>query len=434
MKILLISPRSSFLGRNSEFIKFFNQSPEMEFYRQYWSGLGTGLLIVGALIPYSVDLELIDENVEEIDFKKKYDLVFITAMTQQVNRAYDIAKNFRSRNIKVVLGGIHATILPEEASANSDSVVVGEVENVWPQIWDDFKHNKLKRIYSSKEIVDLKHSPVPRYELLKGKPYKMLWVQATRGCPHDCCFCCASKVYGPKYRHKLLDQVVNEIAEIRKINKHAVIGFSDDNLFCNKDYSRKLLKRITQLKIKWFGQSDISIADDIDLLRAIKKSGCIALAIGFESIKRDNLQGLDSSDWKMKQSDNYVRNIKTIQTNGIGIIGTFIAGFDSDNSSTFQELADFIINNHLAGAQIAALTPLPGTRIREQFISEDRVLDTPWKNYTFYDVNIKPAGMSAQELEKGILYVFKKVYSPEVAIGKAKYFKDIFHNINQRSN
>ena len=431
MKIALVSPRSAFLGKNDKFNSFLKQSPEMEFYRQYWSGLGSGLLVVGALTGNGIEIELIDENIEDIDFNRGYDLVAVTAMTQQAIRAYEIARRFRERNSKVVLGGIHASVLPDEAKLHVDSVVVGEAENLWPIVLDDFTHHRLSPVYVSQREVDLKTSPIPKYELLETKPYKIVWVQATRGCPHDCSFCCASRVYGPKYRHKSIDQVIGEIKKIRGIKKHAVIGFADDNLLCDKEYSRHLLEKATDLRIRWIGQSDISIAYDNRLLKLIKKSGCVALFIGFESIVEDNLRGLDSCNWKLKHLKDYVASIRKIQSNGIGIIGTFIAGFDNDDTSVFNRLANFIIDNRLAGAQIAALTPFPHTRLREILLKEDRVLDTPWDNYTFYDANIKPRKMSPQELEAGIIHTFKKVYSPGVAVEKSKYFRGIFSELRK---
>jgi radical SAM superfamily enzyme YgiQ (UPF0313 family) len=404
----------------------------MEFYRQYWSGLGSGLLVIGALTPNDIDLELIDEGIEDIDFSRGYDLVAITAVTQQASRAYEIARRCREKNIKVVLGGIHATVLPEEANLHADSVVIGEAESLWPKLLDDFRHNRLSPVYVSQQEVDLKNSPVPRYELLAQKPCKIVWVQATRGCPHNCIFCCASRVYGTKYRHKSTKQVIEEIKKIRQIKKHALIGFADDNLLCNKDYSRQLLKKVTDLKIRWIGQSDVSIANDNSLLKLIRKSGCVALLIGFESLIEDDLRGLDSSNWKLKHLKHYAQAIKAIQSNGIGIIGTFIVGFDNDDNSIFNKLADFIIDNHLAGAQIAALTPFPNTRARENLLREGRILNTPWGNYTLYDVNIKPKKMSPHDLEKGILNTFKKVYSPGVAIGKSSYFKNIYSELRQK--
>jgi radical SAM superfamily enzyme YgiQ (UPF0313 family) len=405
----------------------------MEFYRQYWTGLGSGLLVVAALTPQDIELKLIDENVEEIDLEEDYDLVAITAMTQQAPRAYEIADRYRARNVKVVLGGIHSTVLPEEAKCHADSVIIGEAESSWRKMLDDLYRNRLRPVYTSTYAADLTESPVPKYELLEGKPYKIVWIQASRGCPHDCGYCCASTVYGFKYRHKQIDQVIEEIKKVRSVKKHALIGFADDNLFSKRAYSRELLEKISALGIRWIGQSDISVANDTSLLKLIKKSGCIVLLIGLESVNKNNLRGLDSSNWKMKQLKNYVRNIKAIQSNGIGIIGTFMVGFDDDDASTFDEIASFIIDNHLAGAQIAALTPFPKTRLREALLEDGRVLETPWENYTFYDANIKPKKMSPRQLEEGVLGVFKRVYSPEVAAEKSKYFRDIFSERHRRA-
>jgi radical SAM superfamily enzyme YgiQ (UPF0313 family) len=432
MKVALVSPIGTFLGRNAEFTDFLKQSPEMEFYRQFWSGLGSGLLVIGALTKNDAEIKLIDENIETIDFNRDYDLVAITAMTQQAPRAYEIAARFREKGAKVVMGGIHATALPDDVKPHVDGIVVGEAENVWPRLLDDFKRNRLSLVYTSQREVNLRESPIPEYELLEEKPYKIVWVQATRGCPHDCSFCCASRIYGSKYRHKSIDQVSAEVEKIRRIKKNAVIGFADDNLLCDQEYSRHLLEKIVALKIRWIGQSDISIASDSDLLRLIKKSGCVAMIIGFESISEDNLRGIDASNWKLKHLKDYVASIRKIQSNGIGIIGTFMVGFDNDDTSVFDRLADFIIDNRLAGAQIAALTPFPHTRIRETLLKEGRILSTPWDHYTLYDANIRLKKMSSRQLEEGILQTFKKVYSSAVALEKREYFRNIFFELRKR--
>lgn len=421
------------MGRNAEFSDFLRQSPEMEFYRQFWSGLGAGLLVIGALTKNDAEIKLIDENIEAIDINRDYDLVAITAMTQQAPRAYQIAQRFREKGAKLVMGGIHATALPDDVKPHVDSVVVGEAEYVWPRLLDDFRRNRLSPVYTSSKEVNLRESPIPAYELLEEKPYKIVWVQATRGCPHDCSFCCASRIYGSKYRHKSVDQVGEEIKKICRIKRNAVIGFADDNLLCDRGYSRNLLEKIVDLKVRWIGQSDISIASDNGLLRLIKKSGCVAMIIGFESLSEDNLRGIDASNWKLRQLKDYAPSIRKIQSNGIGIIGTFMVGFDNDDASVFDSLADFIIDNRLAGAQIAALTPFPRTRLRESLSREGRILDTPWDHYTLYDANIRLKKMSSRQLEEGIVQTFKKVYSSAVALEKREYFRNIFWELRKRS-
>ena len=146
--------------------------------------------MVAALTPDKHEVEIVDENVDEIDFGKDYDLVGVSCMTQQATRAYAIADQFRKRKSKVVLGGIHPTLLPEEAKTHADSVVVGEVEYVWEKLLRDFEANRLQDFYQAEKLVDLRDSPLPRFDLLNAKKYSKVFIQASRGCPHDCEFCC----------------------------------------------------------------------------------------------------------------------------------------------------------------------------------------------------------------------------------------------------
>lgn len=431
MKLALISPRSCFLGHNPEFRAFFTHSPEMEFYRRYWSGLGLGLLVIAALTPPEIEIDLIDENLEEIDFDHPYDLVGVTAMTQQATRAYEIADVFRSRGRTVVLGGIHATVLPDEAAQHSDSVVVGEAELLWPGLIRDFTANNLQKVYRTSDEVDLSLSPVPSYELLDKRDSQVIWVQTSRGCPHDCSFCCASRVYGSKYRRCTIEHVRAALHKIRTVNPRAMLGFADDSLFAHHRHAREILTLLQQEKIRWIGQSDISIAAHDDMLDSLRASGCVALFVGLESIDEVNLKGLDAHNWKLQQRATYERSISRIQSRGIGVFGAFIVGFDNDDSTTFDHIADFVRDNHLAGAQIAALTPFPQTRLRTKLAEQGRILDHPWENYTLYDSNIRPLKMSPAELESGVLRAFQNVYSRENANTKTRHFKKIFSHLRR---
>jgi radical SAM superfamily enzyme YgiQ (UPF0313 family) len=393
-----------------------------------WSGLSQGLLIIAALTPDCFDIELIDENFEDINFNEKYDIVAISTVTQQATRAYQIADEFRKRGVKVVIGGIHATVLPEEAKQHADSVVVGEAEETWPIFIEDFLNDNIQPFYRATRPVDLTKSPMPRYDLLKHQNYKIIWIQATRGCPRDCEFCVASNVYGTKYRHKTIDQVVKEVRYVKSIC-NTQIGFADDNMFIDKNYSTDLVKELIPLKIKWMAQTDISAGENEELLKLLKKSGCVMLLIGFESISNRGLESLDRGNWKLRQLDKYLGVIENIQAYGIGVLGAFIVGFDSDDASIFERTAEFIINNHLYASQITVLTPLPGTRLRERLIKEGRILSTEWDKYTFLDVNFMPKQMSPRELQNGIFEVYQRVYNKEVRLKIAKHFKDIYSKL-----
>jgi len=426
MKIALISPKGRFLSNNPKFRKFWENSNEIKFYKRFWSGLSTGLLVVAALTPKNFKIELIDENIEDIDFNKKYDLVGISNMTQQATRAYQIADEFRKKGAKVVIGGVHATIMTKEAKEHADSVIVGEAEKNWPKFINDFLKNDIKPFYFSSGPIDLECSPIPRYELLKPDKYNIIWIQTTRGCPYDCEFCSASKIFGKKFRIKAIKQVIQEVKIVKSIFKNVRIGFGDDNMFVNRKYAAELVKELIPLKIRWMTQTDISVAEDERLLGLLRQSGCYLLFIGFESLSEKNLKLVDKSGFKARKLSKYREYIEKIQSHGIGIMGAFIVGFDYDDKTVFKKTLDFILDSHLYAMQIAILTPLPGTRLRNRLEQENRLLSYSWDNYTLWDVNFIPKQMSVAELQKGSLSVYKTIYNKKVLLQNNRYFKKIY--------
>lgn len=432
MRIAFVSPKGVFFSNEPRLMRFWEKSKEnlgsklLATQFDLWSGFNLGLLILAALTPKKYEIEFIDENLKDINFEKHYDLVAISAITQQSIRAYQIADEFRKRKIKVVIGGIHATVLPDEAKQHADSIVIGEGEYSWPSLMKDLRKGELLPFYRSKESVDLKYSPLPRYNLLNPRDYRIVWIQTSRGCPFDCEFCAASKVFGLKFRHKTVKRVLQEIKLIKSIWKNPQINFSDDNMFIDRKYAEELIKELIPLNIRWAASTDISIAKDDKLLELLRKSGCIVLFIGFESLSKESLKNIDKRSWKLSQLSNYSLYIKKIQSYGIGVMGAFILGLDNDDKSIFGKTADFIINNHLYAAQITVLTPLPGTRLRERLNKEKRLLCHSWEKYSFLDVNFIPQKMSIKELQNGILQVYQRVYAKSVKIKTAEYFKNIY--------
>ncbi|MEW6380880.1 MAG: radical SAM protein [bacterium] len=436
LQLALISPASNGLKMNLDHIYLVSQEkiaekiPSQYLFSPFsrWSGMGLGLLIISALTPDIFQIDLIDENIKDIDFNKKYDLIAISLITQQAPRAYIIADSFRAKGIPVILGGIHPTIMKDEAKAHADSIIIGEAEELWTTVIEDFLNKDLKSIYYSNDSVDLSKSPIPRYDLLDFSKYKIAWIQTTRGCPHGCEFCAASNIFGKRYRHKSIQQVINEVQYIKRLT-NIQIGFADDNMFVNREFSYTLLKELKKLNINWITQTDISVGEDDELLELLRKSGCNSLFIGFESLSKRNLTSDDRENWKLKYIDNYATLIKNIQSYGIGVLGAFILGFDEDEESTFNELAEFIISNNLYASQLTILTPLPGTRLRERLLRENRVISSDWNRYTFLDVNFIPKRMSPQRLQEGLYEVFQKVYDREVRIKVAQHFKKIYHDL-----
>jgi radical SAM superfamily enzyme YgiQ (UPF0313 family) len=429
MKVALISPKGSFLSNDPGFKNFWGRSKELVTYKNYWTGFSSGLLIVAALTPDDCKIEVIDENIEPIDFSKNYDLVAISAITQQANRAYNISSEFRKKGVSVVMGGIHPTLVHDEAINHADTVIIGEAEKTWKNFIQDFKKGRAKQIYVKKEPVDLTKSPMPRYDLISRYDYKIIWIQTTRGCPHDCEFCAASVIFGTKYRNKKITQIIKEVAAVKKIWNNIHIGFSDDNMFVNRKFAYELLKELKNLNIRWVTQTDISIASDDKLLGLLKESGCMFLFVGLESLNYENLTGINSYGWKSRQLQKYEESIARIQSYGIGVMGAFIVGFDGDDKSVFDKIADFSIKNHLYGLQVTILTPLPGTRLREKLKKKGRLLTTGWDNYTFFDVNYVPKNLTGKEIQQGLLHIYNRVYNKKVHIDKARHFKEIYKNL-----
>lgn len=429
MRIALISPTGLITGDkklNDIFAKHLNIRNYTESLTRAFS---SGLLIIAALTPKNIEIKVIDENYDSVDFNERFDLVGISAMTQQASRAYEIADRFRSLGVTVVLGGIHATTMPQETIEHCDSVFIGEAEQTWPIFLRDFQHKRTARFYKSNKVVDLTKSPVPRYDLLKKKHYRVIWLQTSRGCPHDCEFCGASRIYGFKYRHKSIKQIVEELTLIRQIWPNAHINFADDNLLVDRKFSKELFKHLKDLNFRWFAQTDVSIANNETFLNDLRGAGCTTLFIGFETISENSLKTVNKNLWKLRQLKNYAKAIDRIQSKGIGIIGAFIIGFDKDTNETFDELADFIIRNNIFIPQITILTPLPGTRLYERLKEEGRLLNNPWSQFTCTEVNFVPRNMSIDQLSSGLYHIYERVYAPEVRRKVVKHFKNIYKKL-----
>jgi len=429
MKICLISPRVNFSTNIEALNEFWMQFEKNGHNKNMFSGISTALLTIAGLTPKEHQITFIDENYATINSLQKFDLVGISALTPNALRAYTIADKFRENNTKVILGGIHPTLLYEEAKQHADSVVIGEAEYIWRDLLDDFTKNTLKQFYKSDRVVNLTDSPIPRYDLLNANNYNYIWVQTSRGCPHDCEYCTSSKIYGKGYRRKSTEQILNELIYVKKIYPNKEIFFSDDNFLSGKESIYPLLEKMIDLKIKWSAQTDISVGSDLKFIKLIKKSGCSLLFIGLESITENGLKNLDRGNWKFRQLKHYSSYLHNIQSHGIGVTGAFMVGMDSDDISMFDNLQKFIIENYLFHSSITILTPAYGTRLRERLIKEERLFSDTWENYTGYNINFRPKKMTILELEVGLVNTYKKIFSKEVMLKKMEYFKKIQKNI-----
>jgi len=429
-KVALISPKGSVFGKNSEMVEFLTETQSMESFRALWTSPNLGLITIAALFPPEWQVEYIDENYKAIDYKKRYDIVCVSAMTQQALNTYEITRKFRNTGVLTVIGGIHATIMPEEAIEHTDVVIAGEGEVIWPEFIADYLSGNNKKIYRSNEnkIYQFNKGIMPRYELLVGNEYPIITIQTTRGCPHDCTFCCASRVFGSSYRRKSNVDILKELAAIKKMYPASLILFADDNFLVHRKESKELLTAMMNLEIRWLAQTDISIYNDGELLEMMVQSGCQWVVIGFESVHFDSLKQLDKHNWKLSQLDGYDSAIKKIQSFGIGVYGTFIVGLDGDDKDVFDITENFIKRNKLYGVNITVPTPLPGTRMREAMAKDGRILDNDWSHYTFWDVNIIPNKMSVNDLKQGLLKLYKNIFDEQQVNNRLKNIKALAKN------
>ncbi|WP_149823090.1 B12-binding domain-containing radical SAM protein [Streptomyces tailanensis] len=429
-KLLLISPRATFFGRNPKHQQFKRESREFQFFDYTWTGFATGLIIVGSLTPPQYDVRYIDENIEPVDFDAEADLVAVTGMTAQADRMYEIAAAFRARGVPVVAGGLHANLIPKEVARHVDAVCVGEAEALWPQVLHDFEQGELKPMYRQRGRADLTQAPRPRWELAQQRYYPSVWVETSRGCPHTCRFCAATIRYRDKLGYKTVDQVVAEVELVRERFDNPYVLFSDDNFVVDRGRTRELLKRLIPLGIKWSGQSDVSFYKDPEILELMHDSGCMMMLIGFESVSTETLTGIDERNWKLRALGTYVEATKAIQDHGIGVYGAFTLGLDTDTKDSFEETAAFMKDNYLAGIQASCVTPFPGTPLRGDMEREGRILtDRPWSHYTVFDAVYQPRHMTPEELEEGTIGIYRSFYNREFSLRKTRHFKSIYRNL-----
>jgi radical SAM superfamily enzyme YgiQ (UPF0313 family) len=424
MKIGLISPFRSkvatYYSNNQDLQRFFTTNKNVPVF--FHPNLA--LLTLASLTPDTFEITLVDERVDTLTFKEGFDLVGITLITAQAKRGYEIASQFKKQGVYTVLGGIHPTVCPDEASAYCDTVVLGEAERTWPQFLEDFKRGNPKKCYRDSGV-DISTLPVPRYDLVDTSRFHLLPIQTTRGCPHDCSFCSVTTVFGSKYRIKGTEQIIREIKAMQQFSKNRRCVFNDDNMFVNKRRMYEILEAIKPLGIKYFAQTDIAVADDKRLLKKLQESGCSTLFIGFESLVPQNLASIQKSGWKLKYLETYGEKCRIIQSHGIQVLGSFLVGLDHDTKDNLLGLRDFVLENNI-WAQFLFITPFPGTKMREKLINQGRLSPSNinWDLYTCFDAIFKPLNMSIQELHSIVLEIYQSVYTDSAHRQRIRHMVD----------
>jgi radical SAM superfamily enzyme YgiQ (UPF0313 family) len=368
-----------------------------------------GLTLLAALFPKTYEVKIINEVIEEIDFNADVDLVGITGLTCVIKRAYAIADRFRERGVKVILGGVHPSLLPDEAKEHADSVFIGEAEGMLDKLIRDFEAGDLKPFYKNREWANLRGRPLPRRDLL-NKRYRPFFkvIETTRGCPNRCEFCSVPIINGKRYRIRPLEEIDQELSTIIH-KKGEYLFLSDDNVTAEEDYAFGLFEIFKRHGVKWMGFTTIKIAMNEKLLEKARESGCVSLFIGFESLLQENLDNVSKRFVNAKELLNLV---KTIQNHQIGIQGAFIFGFDGDDPTIFKKTVEFVQKNNIELPTFSVLTPFPGTPLFGRLEKEERIFDRNWSHYDMSHVVFKPKKMTVRELQEGYLWAQKYICAP----------------------
>ena len=266
-------------------------------------------------------------------------------------------------------------------------------------------------------------------------PYNRITIQTTRGCPWDCDFCAASKLYGPRYRIKPVHKVMEEVDAVRRLWRRPFIEFADDNTFVNKSWSKQLLRELADRNIRYFTETDVSVADDEELLDLLYPSGCRQVLIGFETPRRVGLAGMDRVNWKLRQHDRYLDVIEKIQSRGVSVCGCFIVGLDTDTPEIFEEIDRFVQRSKLLEVQITILTPFPGTRLYDRLESEGRLLyPGVWERCTLFDLNFRPQGMTVEQLEDGVSQLWRNTWNASAFAQRKQYYRQLLRQRRERNS
>jgi radical SAM superfamily enzyme YgiQ (UPF0313 family) len=370
------------------------------------------LLAVAAATPPDWEVRIVDEYVSPLDFSSQPTCVGLSFMTAGAPRAYEIAREFRRLGIPVLAGGFHPTFMPEEALSHCDAVCMGDAESSWPQMLKDLEVGVLKRAYRSDPYASLRGLGLPRRDLLDpGEYFTRNSVQTSRGCPNRCTFCSITSFYGAHYRHRPVEEVIEEIAGL----SGKLVLFIDDNLVADRSYALKLFSSLRPLNRHWYSQAALTIAQDPELLQAAVESGCKGLFVGLESLSNESLHKVGKG---FCLAETYLGAIEALHRAGIAVEAGIIFGFDEDGPEVFDRTLDFLKASRIELAQITVLTPLPGTVIYSQMEREGRILTRDWSYYDFFHVVFQPKRMTPEELQTGTDKVVRRFYGTRAILGR----------------
>jgi len=406
MRILLISPTH------------YNADGSLHKTTRYWTS-GLTLPYLEALTPPGHEVSIVDELFYDVDLAADVDVVGLTAMGPQIKRAYDLADHYRSRGIRVVLGGTWVTLNPDESLRHADAVVAGEAEDVWAPLLADFAEGRSRGVYRAPRRADLAglpridytHLPLLKYDAFKSSwLYRMYFhwpIVFSRGCPHPCQYCAVQTYYERSYRTRPVAEVLDELRVIKSLGGDRIL-FLDDNPIAHPDAAKELFAAMIPLKLKWASQSTINIARDPELLDLAARSGCVSLSIGLESVNQASLESIRKG---FNQASRFAEDLRAIRNKGIQVIGLLMVGLDGDTVDTFPKSLQFLLDNKVTFLKLFTPCPYPGTKYYDDMMAAGRIEVGDWGRYDYGSALVKPAHMTADDMMEGFKYVYQGFYS-----------------------
>ena len=366
------------------------------------------LAVLAGLTPPDVEVVLHDDRMEAIPYDDPTDLAAITVETYTARRAYEIAAEYRQRGVPVILGGMHATLLPEEAEQHADSIFLGDAETLWERVVEDARHGKLQPRYQAPPGVAQIGGVLPRRDLFRGKGYLPLsLMQFSRGCRFACSFCAVSRYFDKKHYLRRIDEVLTEIeAQDRKM-----LFFIDDNIASDREPLRELCRALIPMKVNWISQASLDVTQDAELMKLMAESGAIGHVMGFESITQQSLREARKAP-NLPGFSGYRREIEVLREHGMQTWAAFTLGYDHDTYDSILETMEFALANKFTFGAFNILMPYPNTPLYHSLSAQGRLLyDGKWwlhPEYRFNQAAFKPKNMTPDALTEACHAARKK--------------------------
>jgi radical SAM superfamily enzyme YgiQ (UPF0313 family) len=366
--------------------------------------------VLASLLPGDVERCFYDDRLEAIPYDEPTDLVALSVETYTARRAYQIASEYRRRGVPVVMGGFHATLCQEEVARHAESVVVGEAEELFPRLVDDYRHGRPEKVYRSagdRPALGV----LPDRSLFRGKRYLPIGlVESARGCRFKCDFCAVQAFFDATQTHHPVDRVVEDVTRARRPGQ--MLFFIDDNIMSDLDAAKELMRALLPLGIRWVSQSSITVAWDDEALELARRSGCQGLLVGFESLDPQSLAAMNKR-FNLAHGGPAAA-MESFRRHGLRIYGTFVFGYDHDTADSFEQALAFARDEGLFIAAFNHMTPFPGTPLYRRLEEQNRLSYDAWwldSRYRYNEVPFTPLHMSASELERRCLEARRRFYS-----------------------